>query len=60
MDEVKNSNPALVKELSERFRGLMQEQYFIDSVSGHMPTDATSQARVTIILDVIGKLAETK
>lgn len=60
VDEVKNSNPVLVKELSERFRGLMQEQYFFDSVSGHMPTDATSQARVTIILDVIAKLSEMK
>ena len=43
------------------FRELMQETYFIDSVSGHnMPTDATSQARVTIILDVISRLAKMK
>lgn len=53
VDEVKHSDPALVKEISERFRGLMQEKYFIDSVSGHMPTDATSQARIAVILSRI-------
>ena len=58
VEEVKKTDPVLVKELSERFRGLLQEKYFIDSVSGHMPTDATSQARVSIILNTMKKLVE--
>ena len=60
VEEVKKTDPMLVMALSERFRHLMQERFFLDSVSGHMPTDAASQGRVSIILDVIGKLAQMK
>jgi hypothetical protein len=57
--EVKHAPPELVQELAKRFRSLLQDRQFIDAVSGHMPTDAMSQARVPSILDVIAKLAES-
>lgn len=60
VNEVRQSDPGLAKELLERFRTLLQEPGFIDAVSGHMPTDETSQARVSIILTTIKKLADTK
>lgn len=47
----------LVKELATRFRALLNDRQFIQAVSGHMPTDAISQARVPMILQVIKQLA---
>lgn len=60
VNEVLRSEPELVKELSERFQSLLREKRFIDAVSGHMPTDETSQARVSMILTIIKKFTETK
>ena len=60
VDEVKKSESKLTNEISRRFQALLQDQRFIDSVSGHMPTDETSQARVTVILDIVKKIAEKK
>lgn len=57
--EVRQSAPELVNELSEQFQNLLRESRFVDAVSGHMPTDETSQARVSIILKIINELAET-
>ena len=59
-DEVKQAESELTKELSVRFQRLLQDSRFIESVSGHMPTDATSQARVPMILKTIYELAENK
>jgi len=60
VEEVKQSDPALVKELSRRFKKLLNDRRFVDAVSGHMPTDETSQARVPIILNTIKAVAENK
>ncbi|MDH5368472.1 MAG: hypothetical protein OEW99_00490 [Gammaproteobacteria bacterium] len=60
VSEVRETEPMLVKELSVRFQNLLQDSKFIDAVSGHMPTDETSQSRVSIILNTIKKLSEVK
>jgi predicted nucleotidyltransferase len=60
VNEVRRSESGLAKELSERFQSLLQEPRFVDAVSGHIPTDETSQARVSVILTTMKKLAETK
>ncbi len=60
VDEVKQAEPELAKELSERFQALLQDSRFVDAVSGHMPTDETSQARVSMILNIIKEVAENK
>jgi len=60
VEEVKQAEPELVRELSERFQRLLQDNRFVDAVSGHMPTDETSQARVSILLKTIKELAESK
>lgn len=57
VNEVKNSEARLVSELRERFTKLLQNNQFIDAVSGHMPTDITSQARVPMILETIKQIA---
>jgi len=60
VEEVKNSEPALVKELSARFQCLLNDSVFVDALYGHMPTDHASQARVSVIIRTIEELADTK
>lgn len=59
IEEIQQSDPLLTKELGGRFKTLLQDHRFVDAVSGHMPTDETSQARVTIILGTIEKIASS-
>ena len=56
--EVEQAEPELVQELSGRFQGLLHDSRFVDAVAGHMPTDETSQARVTIILKRINEIVK--
>ncbi|MGD2118949.1 MAG: hypothetical protein PVG66_11360 [Chromatiales bacterium] len=58
--EVRRSDPALVQELSVRFGTLLQDNRFIDAVSGHMPTGETSPSRVSKILNTIKEISEIK
>ena len=60
VQEVKQAEPKLSQEISERFRELLRDHRFVDAISGHMPTDETGQARVSIILKIIKKIAESK
>ncbi len=57
LDEIKNADTELASELANRFQQLLKHQRFIDAVSGHMPTHATSQARVTGIIETINRIA---
>jgi predicted nucleotidyltransferase len=57
VDEVKNTEPDLKIELSERFQGLLKSARFVESISGHMPSDETSQARVAAIMGKIRYIA---
>jgi len=56
VEEVKQSGPVLGKALSGRFHDLLEDSHFVNAVSGHMPPDESSQARVSIILDIIRKI----
>ena len=60
IEEVNQSEPALVKALSLRFEKLLDDRRFVDAVSGHMPTDEASQARVPMILKTIKAVVENK
>lgn len=57
---VQASEPELLHALSERFTALREDRRFIDAVSGHIPPDETSQERVTVVLKMIGKIAESQ
>lgn len=59
INEVKHAEPELLKALSTRFQELLLDSRFVNAVSGHMPTDETSQARVTIILKTIKEIVKT-
>lgn len=58
MAEVDGVGPALVRELAERFKGLLRDRRFVASIFGHMPNDSVSQARVTLLMDRLKKLAK--
>jgi len=58
INEIKQSDSGLVDELSGRFKELLSDCRFLDALSGHMPTDETSQARTPLILKTIKEIAE--
>jgi predicted nucleotidyltransferase len=60
VNDVKQTKSILIKELSERFQALLKEERFVEAVSGHMPADETSQARVSIILNTIKNISVIK
>ena len=58
MPRMQNPNlDILINELSVRFQRLLQYRQSVDAVSGHMPSDAMSQARVPRILEIIRKIS---
>jgi hypothetical protein len=57
VDEVGSADSKLQIELGRRFKELLVDDRFTDAVSGHMPTDETSQARVSIILRTMNKIS---
>lgn len=58
IEEALKSDNILLCELADRCKVLLADSRFIDAVYGHMPTDETSQARVSMILKKITQLAE--
>ena len=58
LDEIENADTVLVSELANRFHELLKNQEFLDAISGHMPTDEVSQARVSGIVGKINRISE--
>jgi len=56
--EVSLAKTELKEELATRFSELLYDYSFTSAVSGHMPTDETSQARVQIVLNCIKTISE--
>jgi len=56
IEEVKNSPEELRTFLSETFKAFLQNDSFIESLSGHLLPDAASQARLPILVQRIEKL----
>jgi hypothetical protein len=57
VNEIRGADSSLASALAERFDEMLQDSGFVESVSGHMPTDETSQARVAIVLDIMKRIA---
>ena len=60
VDELKQTDSVLSKEVAGRFNQLLQDRRFVAAVSGHMPTDETSQARLSTILATIKEIVESR
>lgn len=58
VDEAYTSEPELRRALAKRFTNLRGDRRFIESLSGHIPPDETSQSRVALVLDIIEKIAK--
>lgn len=56
--EVRSVETELIKALAKRFKELLMERRFVDSVSGHMPSDSASQQRVGLVLERIKAISE--
>ena len=57
VEEVKQSDGELRQALSARISNLLIDPRFVTAISGHMPTDETSQARVKVVMDRLSRLA---
>ena len=57
VEEVGDSVAELRSVLAERFRVLLNNSRFVDAVSGHMPTNEASQARVPVVIDRMRQIA---
>ncbi len=57
VDEVEQSPPDLRNFLSETFQSFLADDAFLESVPGHLLPDPANQARYSIVLDRISKMA---
>jgi len=53
---VRKSGEKLHGYLAQRFRTLLDDENFIDSLPGHLPGDAATQLRVPILIERIKAL----
>jgi predicted nucleotidyltransferase len=60
VDEVSAAEPVLRAALSGRFGELLGNSRFVDAISGHLPTDTASQARVPIVIGRMKQVAESQ
>lgn len=60
IEEVRQSVPELLEELSNRFADLASNDRFIESLPGHLLPDIDSQGRLEIVLDRIKEIVEIK
>jgi len=56
IEEIERSEPRLQEYIADEFTRLVRSPGFSDAVSGHMPRDEISQARVPKILELIARL----
>lgn len=60
INEVKESEIELKKELKNRFSNLLKKRAFLESLPGHLPSDESSQIRLSKLEGVIKALTELK
>lgn len=58
LDECQSSTPELRAWLAERFSALLKTPAFVDALSGHLPADAASQARLPELLIKLQQIAK--
>ena len=58
LGEIEQAPITLQQHLAESFRELSESHQFLEALSGHLPPDGASQARVPIILSRIKQIAE--
>jgi hypothetical protein len=59
VDEVRQAPAELRAYLVERFDALLNTRAFIEALSGHLPPDTESQARLPLVIGRITAIAES-
>ncbi|WP_162435813.1 hypothetical protein [Pseudoxanthomonas koreensis] len=57
LEECRANTPELRAYLAERFGELLKTPAFIDALSGHLPGDAASQARLPDLMGVLKQIS---
>ena len=57
VEEIKNSAADLKEFITNSFQGFLDEELFLEALPGHLLPDQASQARLSIILERIKKVA---
>lgn len=58
LEDVKNAEPNLKDFIIKSFQGFLADELFLDALPGHLLPDQASQARRSIVLERIKKIAE--
>lgn len=58
VDEIKAADIRIKEYLANEFRKLLEDPYFIESISGHLFPDEASQARQPIIIDRLNSISD--
>ncbi|MES9818901.1 MAG: hypothetical protein ABW155_19920 [Candidatus Thiodiazotropha sp.] len=58
VDEVQTADQELIENVRARFAQLLSDNRFIAALSGHMPSDQASQARIGLVIDRIEAIAK--
>lgn len=57
INEIRQTDPVLLSELSKRFTALLEENRFVNAISGHLPPDEASQSRVSMVTNIVKEIA---
>ena len=57
-DEIANAERGVTSYICNRLRNFIDDSRFTESLAGHLPGDAGSQARLPILLDKLRRLSE--
>lgn len=56
VSDILHADKRVASYLTHEFKNLLQRRAFIEALSGHLPADAASQKRVTLVIDRIRQL----
>jgi hypothetical protein len=57
LEDVLNADIVVKKAIKEQFSRLVKNERFLEAVPGHLPDDEASQARLPLIMELVGALA---
>ena len=57
-DEIMNAEDKIRDYVCHRLRDFVDDSLFVESLAGHLPGDAGSQARLPVLIDKLRRLAK--
>jgi len=59
VEDMRNADEVVRNAVEEQFSLLIKNERFLESIPGHLPSDAASQARLPLIMERVGALANS-